>query len=316
MKNKHILQAAVIAGVIGITTYGAHAFAYLPGMTSEFDTTLNSLSHNLSNNLALNGEISNDQILQDSRGWLPPEVFPGDPFVEDNNDMELKEGEALAAHTAELSNDTNTDQTLNTASFAYTQTDSVSTTNSHTAGFDMTTTAEMKFPLISGSMSMTVKYEYNNSKEVTSSTTKEWDVPSQSILVPAGKKYKVDWILKTGVATGTVNLTRKVTGEVSYMCNEYGGGYNSISMMPIGTAIEKEKAFEQSTPNTAFIWGDLNNWETLDSNTALSKSTVSNYTAKYGTELIMHVSDLSDEVEGQPKVIKSIKMDINPVVDK
>lgn len=316
MRTKTILQAAVTATVVGTMTYGAHAFAALPGETSEFNTPLESLSHNLSRNLALNGEIDNNQVLQNISNWETPNVYPGDPFVEDNNDMVLKEGEALAANTTYLTNDTGTDETLNTASFAYTQTDSISTTNSHTAGVEMTTTAEMKFPLVSGSMSMTAKYEYNNSKEVTSSTTREWDVPSQSITVPAGRKYQVDWVLKTGVATGTVNLTREVTGNVPYMCNENGLGYNVINEMPIGSAIEKQKTFEGTLTDKAFKWSDSDNWEEIDAKTALSKLTTSRYTAKYGTELIMNVSDITDGNESPSNIVKSTSMKINPVVVK
>lgn len=312
MKNKIFLQLAAISAVIGITSMGSHAFAALPGETSEFDQPLESLSHNLSRNLALSGEIGDDQILQNISNWEEPNVYPGDPFVEDNNDMVLKDGDSLAANTTYLTNNTGIDETLNTASFAYTQTDSISTTNSNTAGVEMTTTAEMKFPLVSGSMSMTAKYEYNNTKEVTSSTTREWAVPSQSIIVPAGHKYQVDWVLKTGVATGTVNLTREVTGIIPYKCNENGLGYNFVNEMPIGAAIRNQKNLENNLDDRAYKWNDSDNWEEIDTNTALSKLTTSRYTAKYGTQLIMNVSDITDLENKSSSIIQSTPMSINP----
>lgn len=69
MKNKIFLQLAAISAVIGITSMGTHAFAALPGETAEFDQPLESLYHNLSRNLALSGEIGNDQIIQNISNW-------------------------------------------------------------------------------------------------------------------------------------------------------------------------------------------------------------------------------------------------------
>lgn len=80
----------------------------------------------------------------------------------------------------------------------------------------MTISSEMKFPFVFGSLSMTVGYDFSTTKEVTSSTTRKRAVPSQQIVVPAGHHYRVNWILNTGVATGTTALTGQVQATFPY----------------------------------------------------------------------------------------------------
>lgn len=119
----------------------------------------------------LAGEISFGERIT-NHNELTPANFQHSPYAKVNGDMIIENGETLAAHQAYLANNTGREQTLSTASFDYNQSDSVTTTSSHTVGTSMTTSAEMKFPFVSGLMSMIVKYDYNNTNAVTTSTEK------------------------------------------------------------------------------------------------------------------------------------------------
>ena len=151
---------------------------------------LRDLAYNLTYNHFSNNEITASELLPSKNNWsnLDPWSVSDTPFAKVNNDMILKNDETLAAHGADLFNNTGIAQTISTASFTYTQKDSVTTSTTHSTGISTTTSAEMKFPFVSGSMSMTVKYDFNSTKAVESSVTKEWAVPSQHINVPAGHK--------------------------------------------------------------------------------------------------------------------------------
>lgn len=275
---------------------------------SQIQGEVLSLSSVLSYNKYLNGEISLNDVIPSNADLLS---YAEDPYVKLNNDMSLQEGDSLAAHTSELTNNTDTSQILSTASFTYTQLDTVSTKTSHTAGVDMTTTAEMKFPFVSGSMSMSVKYEYNNTNEITSSETKQWEVPAQTISVPAGKTYKLTWVLTSSTASGTVDLTNRVTAVLPYASSS---GSGSIG---IGDAINEQHSFyDKLIEGEGFIpWGFEEEWEPLDSGSGVRKLGTSTYHAKFGTDLVLDVSDVTDS-SSAAKVISRIPMHIKATTIK
>lgn len=123
--------------------------------------------------------MSTDRSIPESFAEIPwdngsydPWDFEDIPFARVNSDMTLKDGETLAAHSADLENGSALEQPMSTPSFTYTQTDSISTSTTHATGVSMTTSAEMKFPFVSGSMSMTAKYDFNTTNTVESTVAK------------------------------------------------------------------------------------------------------------------------------------------------
>ena len=87
-------------------------------------------------------------------------------FTSVNNDLHLKDGETLAAHSAILDNtNSSIDQQLSSARYEYQQKNSVTTKTSHSVGTELTTTATMNFPDIGGFMSLKVKYDFNHTNE-------------------------------------------------------------------------------------------------------------------------------------------------------
>lgn len=93
--------------------------------------------------------------------------------------MVLNNGVTLAAHNASLSNQTGNPQTILTASFVNTHTDSVTTSKTHQTGISLTTTAEMRFPVAAGSVAIDVAYDFGVTNSVESTVTNQWTVPSQ-----------------------------------------------------------------------------------------------------------------------------------------
>lgn len=248
---------------------------------------LRNFSHTLTLKTWLNGEILANQMANN----LNPIITSEEGFVLLNNDMKIVSGETLAANQATLDNtETPIDQTLSTPSFEYISSNTVTTQTTHSTGTNLTTSAEMKLPLAQGSMSFSVAYNFSHTNTVSTDETYKWNVPSQSIKVPAGRKYSVNWILNKGVATGTSTLQSKVKGEIPYRKN----GFH-----PIGKAFEEDDRLSNSLTNAGVNYPIFNlrsEWkgDSIDNTVASRNVGTATYTAKYGTQLIMRVVDVTD----------------------
>lgn len=244
-------------------------------------------------------EFSLNETTFQNPNQAEPVNFKDQPLVKINDDMRLKDGVALAANKSVLSNATSGLQVMKTPSFRYESKDEVTTTTNHSTGTSITTSAEMKFPLLSGSMSMVVKYDFSHTNAETTSTTKEWNVPSQDIEVPAGKTFQVEWLLKTGVATGTSDLNSKITGLIPY---RYFASSNQRYALDYEDAVSDFWSNYQKKPKD---WPAGKNYQGVYSdngNYVLRKWGTSNYEATYGTEFVMNIIDVTN-----PKVPVQVK---------
>ncbi|AUV71588.1 hypothetical protein C1940_03500 [Lactiplantibacillus plantarum subsp. plantarum] len=245
---------------------------------------LRTLSHGLTLKYWLNNEIRADQMATN----FNPSINSEEGNVSINNDMTINDGDTLAAHEAILDNNTPIDQTLNAAAFEYSQDNTVTTQTSHTTGANLTTTAEMRFPIASASVSLSALYEFNHTNAVSTSETWTWTVPSQAILVPAGRKYAVNWVLEQGVATGTVNLKSRVQGSIPYRIN---------GLRPIGTALREDDRLSNTLSDQGIghpIFNQRSEWEATNNSTAERTVGTATYRAQYGTRLVMAVTDITD----------------------
>lgn len=306
---------SVMIGLVSFTQFNDTVSAAEENPVMEkINKDLSNLGFELSYNKTVNNEIHEFYRFDDRNDpHLLPRIDSVEPLAELNNDMTFGNEETLAAHQAFLENNTGQNQKLSTASFEYTQTDSVSTKTSHSVGASMTTAAEMKFPIASGSMSMTVKYDFNTTKDVTSSTTKKWAIPSQSIDTLAGHKYRVDWLLSVGTASGTTKLQTLVKAVVPYEKLRNNGNYAGKSVLWLGDAINTQKRLTTTLGNSAFRWDSQDSWTVKDSETAVRQFADAKYTAKIGTKLIMKVTDVTDSGN---TVVKSMPVDETPKLVK
>ncbi|MDU0320654.1 MULTISPECIES: ETX/MTX2 family pore-forming toxin [unclassified Enterococcus] len=331
MKRFLKLNALILLGGMSLTAITPATLVYASNVQTESvgrATALNDvdpltqikydckdLGFVLSYNKCINGELHElERLSIYNSPELDPSSLTSEPVAKINNDMVIEDGESVAAHKAVLTNNTNQDQNLTTAAFGYKQTDSVTTQTTHSAGGSLTTSAEMKFPFVSGSMSMEVRYDFGHTKAVTSSIEKNWEVPSQKLLVPAGHTYQLEWVLKMGTASGTTDLDSMVSAEIPFKKLPWDGGWDTTKTekYSIGDAISEQERLVSILGDSAYTWEVRNTWQRIDSTTALKKLTTSKYKAKIGTELLMNVVDVTN---GSRDVVDSIPMDIVPQVD-
>lgn len=262
------------------------------------------LSRALSYNMYYAGEFPLLNVIGANSLEAEPYDFEDTTVAKVNSDMSLREGKALAANTSTLDNTTGKVQMMKTPSFRYTKSDSVKTSSTHSTGTSLTTTAKMSFPIASGEMSMEVHYDYSTTKERESNTEVEWSVPSQEIEVPAGKTYKVEWLLKTGIATGTTNLTSQVKALIPY---KYIPGDNLRETYGYADAVN---VYYTNYKNKPKAWHEGANYRHLFTSRNVMERIwgTARYKAEYGTEFIMKVSDVSKP--SSPIFVKTI-----PVAD-
>lgn len=264
----------------------------------------------ISYNKKINGEMYETERLSEYQNpYLEPSSLTNEPVANTNNDMVIDEEETIAAHQATLSNKTGVDQNLSSAAFSYRQNDSVTTQTTHAVGGSLTTSAEMKFPFVSGSMSMQVHYDFGHNKAVTSTVEKVWEVPSETVLVPAGKTYELEWVLKMGKASGTTDLDSMVSAEIPFKKLDSDG--KNTEKYSIGDAISEQERLVSILHGSAYTWNNRNSWQRIDSTTALKKLTNSKYKAKFGTKLFLEIYDVTN---GKKEIVDSIPMDILPQV--
>ncbi|WP_270252968.1 ETX/MTX2 family pore-forming toxin [Lactococcus garvieae] len=278
-------------------------------ITEKLRHELGDLSYALTYNKLLAHEINDTELLPYNGTWdsLLPISLSHSPLVKVNDDMKLEDGDTIAAQSATLTNSTPSTQNMSSASFTYSQTDSITTTTTHAVGASLTTSAEMKFPFVSGSVSFTAKYDFSSSEAVTSSITKEWTVPSQSVQVPAGHTYKLNWVLNTGTASGTSKLTSQVSAQVPYKIDSFTGERISYE---VGQAMDAQNDLINGLIYMPQMWDENNNWEKLDDSTALRKWGTATYKAKIGTELIMEIIDVTSSQD--TRIVKRVPMNISP----
>lgn len=318
------LNALVLLGSVSLTVITPATLVYANDIQTESvgkGITLNDvdeltkikydcrdLGFVLSYNKKLNGEINENERLSDYKNsYLEPSLLTSTPVAKLNNDMVLENGSPVAAHNASLTNNTGTEQRLSSAAFEYRQSDSVTTQTSHAVGGSLTTSAEMKFPFISGSMSIEAHYDFGHTNAVTSTEDKIWSVPSQSLLIPAKHTYKLLWILNEGTASGTVDLDCEVSAQIPFKKNP--NHPTDTMKYPIGDAISEQERLVNILQDSAYTWEMGNRWQRIDSNTATKKLTNAKYKAKIGTELLLSVYDVTD---GKNNLVEVIPTNVIP----
>lgn len=184
--------------------------------SSQMRTELAGLSNYLNFNMIMNGSWDNRL----SNSAMNPGQWKDWAVAKVNNDMVFSSGPSIAVNQSTFENKTSQTQVLSTPSFKETKSDTVTTTTTSSTGSSITTSAEMSFPFGGSSISMTVDYNYSTTNSVETSVTKEWEVPSQVVEVPAGKTYRIRWVFNQATARGTTDLNSHVTGIVNYIISK------------------------------------------------------------------------------------------------
>ncbi|MEY8457873.1 ETX/MTX2 family pore-forming toxin [Lactococcus ileimucosae] len=227
------------------------------------------------------------------------------PTLSMNSDMKLKEGEALAAHSSHFTNDTNNVQNIDTPSFSFETSDSITTTTTHSVNTGMSAQEHFLFPSIGGigiaKVKFSVEYTYTTGYEKTKSKTIIWKVPSSSIRLEPHTKVQVDWFLRTTEASGTIKLQDKVKAQIPYKTDLETG---AISTHGLGKVIASEDLLSNRYWNM-FMKESRSNWQQVSNNTALYNMGSGSYHAKYGTELYFVVKEIEDDGTSGPVIYEA-----------
>lgn len=264
----------------------------------------------LSYNRLVNGEISVSERLDSYRhpDLQPWGVSVDDPVTEIKS-MSIGNGGIEAAHEAELTNHTSRDQVMRTAAFTTTQDDTVTTQTSHTVGTSMSTSVEKNFLFGTVASTISVNYDFNTTRAISTTQTKTWEIPADEVTVPAGKTYVLRWLFEYGTASGTVDLSSNVSMVIPTRKNPSTGtryGYN------MNNAINHQRRLMNTLGGRAYIWPYLDSWSTRNSQNgnANIQWTDARYNARIGTRLLKQLVDITDS--RSERVIKEIPMDITP----
>ncbi|MBR6771447.1 MAG: ETX/MTX2 family pore-forming toxin [Lachnospiraceae bacterium] len=140
------------------------------------------------------------------------------------------------AGSSVLTNNSGNDQFLTSQQFDFSEENSVTTSITHEVGSSVEGSVEFGIGDISLGTTITASYNYANSNENSTTKSVTYTVPSQNILVPAGKSVKVVARLEKIKATGTVDLYATATVQDSGYLRACRFKGESLGWSNLGTA--------------------------------------------------------------------------------
>lgn len=276
-------------------------------MSSIIQNKLRGMARGKSNTLVYDGKIEIKETIgyrgsEDSIPWDVSEV----PIITPNNDMKISDGDILAANSTTFDNDTETSMNYNTPSFTYKNVNSSTSNTSESLNLGLTTTAEMKFPIASGSISSSVAFTFEKGASKTKTEEYSWTVPTQNIPVKPHQKIRVDWLLKTGKVEGTVNLQDRIGATIPYKLLSNGGRAGES----ISETVSNKNEFDTKNWDR-FVGDDRLNWITApvpNQDKVDYMVGKAHYTVNYGSEMIMKVIDITNG-ESKATTIKTVPLE-------
>ncbi|WEV44788.1 ETX/MTX2 family pore-forming toxin [Streptococcaceae bacterium ESL0687] len=263
---------------------------------------LQELSEAWSRNLWIDGLLAYDEIA--SGRHTTPSNYSSNTKILEIGDMQVRDGNTLAAHSAYLTNGSSVEQNMLTGSFTYNQQNTVITRVTHGGGVKLSAGATINLPFINGTTTMEAKYDFSSTDAVRNTITKIWNVPAQNIRVPAGHTYQVDWVLKTGLATGEVDLVSQVSAMIPYRLKN-----NAPLLESLKQGLKEQRELEANLVNPE-RWPYMNMWTNIG-NKNYRNWGKAEYRAEYGMQLVMQIRDLTKR-DAEPVMVDSIVMDVVP----
>lgn len=257
-----------------------------------------------------------------SQGIVPPNEQVGDRdsnpisfgvgkrYLFINNDIQTKDGSALAAHVTTFENNTDAQMTYTTPNFTYTTTDTTTSTSTQAMESGLTTTTKIDLPGVGGtSIGMTVRFNFSTTQSQTNTQTVTWGVPSQNIPVKPHHKIRVTWLLKNLIATGTANMRDRYSGYIPFRVWSDEHSYRE-SGYALGATIDNTSWFSNEYWNS-YVKDSRKKWHPVvpepgeNMDTADYDTDQATFTAKYGTEMYLKVDDVT-QGDKNPKTIDII----------
>ncbi|WEV45723.1 ETX/MTX2 family pore-forming toxin [Streptococcaceae bacterium ESL0687] len=256
---------------------------------------LKALSAILNSNMIKSGELSPDDKL--SANQTNPSIRYTIPVVIENDKISVNKGKSSAVRTQVFSNTSGADNTLPTPVFNFNYKDSVTAMTNRTTNVAYQVEKELKLPFqMDGSTSINARYDYDSIKPLTTTSTKNWIVTQDRLYIPAGKKYKVEWLVNTGVARGDVKLTSQVEGLLPYKPRGTG-----TSKYEFYSAIRVQRELENELPG-AEKWEGEDKWLITKRAEAFRIWGTGSFTAEYVNGLTRNVYDITNGESNAPLV--------------
>ncbi|HDR7590108.1 hypothetical protein BW899_24000 [Bacillus mycoides] len=283
------------------------------GIGSLTGGSLNTFADEVSDSLADVGFLYGDYLYktkQHPQGTLPI-TYPMrevnnyqiiDKSVSQVGSVEYGEGQTLFVDNDVFDNKTGTDQTFKTIQFEKKFEETSTSSTTHSVGVGLEESVKFDFFVGEGSTKFTVNYNFSKTDSITKGKEEKFILPSQSINVPANKKYEVICVLETKKAKANVQFNIDVLGNAKYVYNNnspYTPKYES------GATMVKALNEKNPTPSVSWLGKEWEKWEYHDGK-ARYKNGSGTVSAEYGTRMVLVINDITDNKTKGSKEIARI----------
>ncbi|AHG22641.1 hypothetical protein Z042_03835 [Chania multitudinisentens RB-25] len=231
------------------------------------------------------------QGLNDGSEYLEHTVSKHDIKGESIQDTIKVTEDILTISSSTLENSLNNDIELPAQGYEYTHSDTISTTNRTGWVFNYGFQANVNFNLLfaSGGVTHTLGIEYSMSTDEKheETITRKWKIDSFNVKIPAGKKYKIDYIFTKVSVSGNSKLEAELFGSINYKTVKPPVQFYSLDLGSATEVLEpsKREGFETLyAPASQYGRG-------------VKQVGVSPFSAVKGIDFFIHIYDVTDRKE-------------------
>lgn len=225
----------------------------------------------------------------------PMHFSVGKHYLFVNQDIETEKGDSLAANVTTFENNTNEQMTYTTPSFAYTNTNTVTSSSTQAINNGIESTEKIEVPGAgSASVKMLVHFNFSTTQSQTNTETINWSVPPQNIPVKAHHKIRVTWILNNMIAKGNATMRERYSGYLPYAAGEYWQDGYALGAAIDNVALYSDNYWNSYVKEARTKWHPVVPAEGQNMDTADYDGAIATFTAKYGTEMYLKVDDITN----------------------
>ncbi|MEE3809570.1 MULTISPECIES: ETX/MTX2 family pore-forming toxin [Lysinibacillus] len=196
-----------------------------------------------------------------------------------------------------LENNLGHEVTLFTSGYEHEFKEMTSTTNTSGWTFGYNYNATLSVMMVSASQSFSVDYNMSTSNTTEKSQVRKFTVPPQGFPVPAGKKYKVEYVFEKITISGRNRLNADLYGDATYY-------YNNLPMSP--QLLYSAMNFASDTQGFERVIRD--NAEGND-RFGIRATGEGRFSTEFGTRLYAKITDITDSKK--PVTIETKKIPVN-----
>ncbi|QOS97995.1 ETX/MTX2 family pore-forming toxin [Brevibacterium sp. JNUCC-42] len=221
----------------------------------------------------------------------------------------IEDTEVLKVHDSYLTNNTPLEQTMSSAAYEHEFTETTSTTNTTgwTFGYEYNVGASIW--VVSASHTFKVDYNMSTDKTTETSVSRKLIAPSQNIIVPAGKTYKLNYVFEKVTISGKNNIIADVYGKVYYR-----------NVPGLAHSLGQTWAWASDKQGLKLVYRDGQQNPDPALNSGVEVEGIGEFRTDFGTKLYVEVEDITNpnkpvlvETREIPVEFKSISEDTRVV---